>query len=315
MTEEEYPGPRIIETSAPCPTLARLPKLPVRVLILSAGGDDGAEGRGLASRLVRLADELGVGTGVQVQERHAAHWDALFEDHERERWDGVFVAESDLPASYDDPSEPTDGLIDSLSLLLADSDTRFLVLQPPHEGEFDRRNALCLRLAERGSPPAVVVPATWGDGEADAFADALLERILHDAPLVAAVSDAAEPRLPPPTIFKPPGRRHGLDLGRLLEDHRRRIEEGAIALRMFLRELQAVRGDGDPDPRGVALAEGAEAQQVELEGVKSAVEEINRDRDPAGWSRLADSIARLQRWEDELEGARHALEATRNPPG
>ena len=48
-----------------------------------------------------------------------------------------------------------------------------------------------------------------------------------------------------------------------------------------------------------------------LAQIKAAVEEINRDRDPAGWSRLAESIARHQRWEDELDRARHGLEATR----
>ncbi|MCO4768547.1 MAG: hypothetical protein KDA24_00845 [Deltaproteobacteria bacterium] len=310
MTEEEYPGPRLIETSAPCPPLARLPKLPVRVLVLSREGDQGEERRRLASRLARLADELGVGAGVRVAAHSFTDWAHLGEGLEPGRYDAVFFSDTDLPGAYDDPSEPADGLLDALFLLLADSETRFIVLQPPSGGAVDRRDALCLRLADRGSPPAVVVPQGWAEGDADTFVETLFERILHDWPLARAVTDAAGHRTPRVTIFQPPGRRHGLDLGRLLENHRRRIEEGGSALRSFLRELEAARPEEESGPWH-DIAGQASQRQEELDAVKADVEEINRDRDPAGWSRLVESIARLNRWEEGLERARAALEATR----
>jgi len=314
MIEEEYPGPRLIETSAPCPPLARLPKLPVRVLVLSYDESEGGERRGLAVPLARLADELGVGEGVQVSERVIRDWDSLTTGDEACRYDGVFLVAPSLPGAYDDPNEPSDELVDALSSLLADSETRFLVLQPSKSDldTPDRRDALCLRLAERGSPPAVVVPADWSAPESERFSALLFERLLHDSPLARAVSDAGGGLQPPATIYQPPGRRHGLDLGRLLEDHRRRIEEGGSALRMFVRELEAVRPrEGEPEGSWSQTADRASKAQHDLEQIKAAVEEINRDRDPAGWSRLAESIARHQRWEDELDSARHALEATR----
>ena len=272
-------------------------------------GDEG--GRGLATRLARLADELGVGDGVQVAEREGPAWNSLFEDHEPARYDGVFVVAPELPAALDDPAEPDDALIEALAGLLADSETRFLILQPPAPEAVDRRDALCLRLAERGSPPAVVVPREWDVADAEQFAEGLFERLLHDSPLTRAVSDATAGMTPPAVVYQPPGRRHGLDLARLLEDHRRRIEEGGSALRMFLRELEAARPEGPPSPEWTHVADRATASLEQLEEVKAAVEEINRDRDPAGWSRLSKSIARLAGWEDELERSRNALEATR----
>lgn len=312
MNEEEYPGPRLIETSAPCPPLARLPKLPVRVLVLSYDESEGEESRGLSAPLARLADDLGVGQGVQVSEREVPDWGSFFEQDTVCRYDGVFLVAPRLPGAYDDPTEPSDELIDALSTLLADSETRFLVLQPPDADELDRRETLCLRLGERGSPPAVVVPRSWGGAAAERFATSLFERLLHDSPLARAVADASAGLSPPAIIYQPPGRRHGLDLGRLLEDHKRHIEEGGASLRTFLRELEAARPrEGEPDEAWTQTAGRAGQAQQELDQIKAAVEEINRDRDPAGWSRLAESIARHQRWEDELDRARHRLEATR----
>jgi len=308
MSDAEYPAPRVIETSAPCPPLARLPKLPVRVLVLDRGEAD-EERRGLGHRLARLADELGVGAGVQVAEHRIPDWEDPLDGLELARFDAVFVTSTDFPGAFDDPSEPADGLVDALSMLLADAETRFYVLAPPPPDLPDRRHALCLRLAERGSPPAIVVPTDWEEASVAQFLSALFERILHDWPLARAVADAAAGTLPVPVIYQPPGRRHGLDLGRLLEDHRRRIEEGASSLRMFLRELQAAGPDGDESLARVAA--DTPSRQTELEEIKGAVEEINRDRDPAGWSRLAESIARLQRWEEDLERARQTLDERR----
>jgi hypothetical protein len=258
-----------------------------------------------------VADELGVGDGVRVTERHGPTWRAVLEEYEPVRHDGVFLICDAIPPSYDDPTEPDDAMLDALSALLADSETRFLVLLPPGEAALDRRDSLALRLAERGSPPAVVVPRGWGEAASDRFAEALFERLLHDSPLGRGVGDASAGMLPPAVIYQPPGRRHGLDLARLLEDHRRRIEEGASTLRMFLRELQAAVPPGDPSAVWVRVQGSAELASEQLDAVKADVEEINRDRDPAGWSRLAQSIARLQRWEDELDRARHTLEAAR----
>ncbi len=313
MTDEDYPGPRVIETSAPCPPLARLPKLPVSVLVLSREVADGEDRRGLASRLARLAVELGVGDGVQVTGHTFRDWEHFRDGLEPGRYDCMFLCDTEFPGAYDDPSEPADELIDSLSILLADAETRFIVLQPPGPDVQDRRNPLCLRLADRGSPPAVVVPAQWDLSDGERFSAVVFERILHDWPLARAVADAMAAREPRVTIFQPPGRRHGLDLGRLLENHRRRIEEGGSALRIFQRELEAARPvEGDPG-LWEQIAEQAIRRQEELESMKTAVEEINRDRDPAGWSRLGELIARINRWEDELERSRSALEATMHP--
>ena len=313
MTDEDYPGPRLIETSAPCPPLARLPKLPVSVLVLSREEADGEDRRGLASRLARLAAELGVGDGVQVTSHIFKDWEHFRDGLEPGRYDCMFLCDTEFLGAYDDPSEPADELIDSLSIVLSDAETRFIVLQPPRDGVPDRRDSLCLRLADRGSPPAVVVPSQWDLAEGERFSAVVFERILHDWPLARAVADAMGDQELRVTIFQPPGRRHGLDLGRLLENHRRRIEEGGNALRIFQRELEAARPvEGDPGP-WEQIAGQASRRQEELESVKDSIEEINRDRDPAGWSRLGELIARLNRWEEELERARSALEATRHP--
>ena len=310
MTDEEYPGPTITETAATCPTLARLPKLPVTVLVLRDPTEDEGRRR-IGARLLRLASELGVGDGVVVQEHEIESWAALDDSPPRGRFDAVFLCPDTIPGAWDDPTEPRDEVVDALARLFDIAETRFAVLCPPDEGA-ERRRSLTLRLMERGGPPLVVVPADWNDPEVGAFVEGLFERLLHDSPLVRAITDAAAERSGEVQLVRPPGRRHGLDLGRLLEDHRRRIEEGGSALRSFRRQVEAERPE-QPDPRWTEVSDGTEARQDELDAIKEAVEEINRDRDPAGWSRLGVTIARLERWESGLERARRTLEAIRDP--
>lgn len=309
MSDAEYPELKVVEASAPCPVLARLPRLPVSVLVLVQAGAEG-EGKPLAARLARLADELGVGHGVQVIEHSFTDWPSLDQEPPTGRFDALFLHAAPLPPDPEEPRDPRGDVIDVMARLLSNLEVRFQVVGPGG-GEADRRAGLLLALLRRGAPPAVLLPADWSEERVGAFEASFFERILHDAPLVQAAATASGDNGALPTLYQPPGRRHGLDLGRLLEDHRRRIEQGASALRMLQRETEAFR----PDPEDAAqepweeiAADVIEAQE-RLEAIKQAVEEINRDRDPAGWSRLADSISALEEWEASIQQDRERLAA------
>jgi len=314
MSDAEYPELKVVEASAPCPVLARLPRLPVSVLVLEQEGATG-EGRPLAARLTRLADEFGVGAGLQVAHHAFSSWPALEDEPPRGRYDAVFLHITSLPADSDDPRSPRSDVLELTSRLLANLEVRFYVVARTSDADTtDRRMGLLLSLVERGAPPAVLLPAEWTAEEVSDFEEALFERILHDAPLVQAAATATGELRPLPTIYQPPGRRHGLDLGRLLEDHRRRIEEGGNALRILRREVEAFRPGEDEASHASAwqeIADDVSGAQDALDGIKHAVEEINRDRDPAGWSRLADSIAALRDWEGGVQQDRDRLDAFR----
>ena len=312
MSEPEYPALKVVEASAPCPVLARLPRLPVSVLVLEQEGA-ATEGRALSARLARLADELGVGDGVRVKDCTFSSWPALHDEAPEGRFDAVFLHVAQLPSDPDAPRSPRPDVTDALARLLGNVEARFQVVSwaCPADEAVDRRPELLLSLLARGAPPAVLVPSEWSSEAVGAFEETLFERLLNDAPLVQATATATGETRPSPTIYQPPGRRHGLDLGRLLEDHRRRIEEGASALRMLGREVEAFRPHPDAigQPAWTEIAADVTAAQDRLEGIKVAVEEINRDRDPAGWSRLAHSIQALRDCEDGIQQDRRRLEA------
>ena len=316
MSDEEYPELKVVEASAPCPVLARLPRLPVAVLVVVPAGSVG-EGRPLADRLGRLADHLGVGDGVRVVEHRFTDWPSLLDEAPSGRFDAVFLHPGPVPADSEDLRYPRPDVVENLFRLLGNVEARFQVVAPEPGVDglgVDRRTELLLALLQRGAPPAVQIPMQWSAEEVASFEEELLERILHDAPLVQASAAATRDRLPPPVVYQPPGRRHGLDLGRLLEDHRRRIEEGGSALRMLLREVEAFRPPEDevtPDAAWHAIFDDVIVAQDALEAIKVAVEEINRDRDPAGWSRLATSITALKAWEADVHEHRRRLEAFR----
>ena len=317
MSDAEYPELKVVEASAPCPVLARLPRLPVAVLVLVQEGFTG-EGRPLADRLVRLAEDLAVGDGVSVTAHSFVDWPSMLADAPVGRFDVVFLHTLRLPADPDDASLTRGDVVDGLFRLLGNVEARFQVVAPEggarESGGVDRRPDLLLALLRRGAPPAIQIPKEWPVEEVARFELELLERILHDAPLVQAAATATGDRSPLPTVYQPPGRRHGLDLGRLLEDHRRRIEEGGSALRMLLREVEAFRPPPEerpPDAAWQEISRDMSAGQEALEAIKEAVEEINRDRDPAGWSRLADSIAGLKEWEAQIQEYRRRLDGFR----
>lgn len=318
MNEEAYPEPLVVELPAACPGLARLPRLPVRILVLTAPGIDDPARKGLADRFVGLSQELGAADGVVVSEQEMSGWSLAPRASERYRFDLVILRPAAVPASVEGPDEPDPLVVDGLSRVLGDLETRFWVLDPaPHADPDDdvRRMKLCRRLVERGAPPVVVVPPGWTQEELTAWHVDFLEQVLGDAPLAAAVSRATASLRPVPAIFQPTGGRFGLDLGRLLEDHRQRIGHASSGLRIFEKELEAAEPDGAATDSTTltwqSLMGEARTRHEKLDRVREALEEIHRDRDPAGWSRLGTNVAELRDIEAGERSARDQLQALR----
>ncbi len=84
---------------------------------------------------------------------------------------------------------------------------------------------------------------------------------------------------------------------------------------MFDRELQATQPppEAGASPLAVwtALAAAAARRREALEAVRTGCEEINRDRDPAGWSRLAANIDELRSIEEDRRRDGDQLQALR----
>ena len=318
MTDASYPEPLVVESAAACPGLARLPRLPVRILVLSAPTVDAPESKGLAPRLEALCEALGVAAGVVVVDQTMAGWELMPGSTERRRFDIVLLRPDQIPPAADAADEPADSVVDTLARVLADLETRFWVLDPPPRSDPDddvRRMKLCRRLVDRGTAPVVLIPPGWEPDALLQFHEDLLERVLHDAALVKAVARATGDLRPLPAVFRPAGGRHGLELGRLLENHRQRIDDESSAVRMFQREVEAARPvEAAPEPEQQtwqALNDGVARRLHALEAVRVALEEINRDRDPPGWSRLAATIDELRAIEEEGRRDREQLEAIR----
>ena len=319
MTDQEYPEPLVVELEANCAALGRLPRLPVRILVLSAPGLDDPERKGLADRLSALSDELGAADGVSVTAQPMAGWSIVPGGTDLRRFDVVVLRPDAVPPEGDAGDEPSEAVIATLGHVLADLGTRLWVLDPPvdpDDADDDvRRMKLCRRLVERGAPPVVMLPPGWSADELRGWHVDFLERILHDAPLSAAVSRATAALRPVPAIFQPAGGRFGLDLGRLLEDHRQRVGEASSGLRIFEKELEAARPpeDAGEGPVGTwaALDQQSRRRAEALDRVREALDEIHRDRDPAGWSRLGANVAELRAIEDEEAAAREQLRALR----
>jgi hypothetical protein len=288
MPETDYPEVLIVESDVPCPVLDQLPRLPVRIHVLDARGQS-SDPSTLSDTLAQLAEDLGAAEGVEVRGSCSAGWTSRLGSGSG-RWDGLVLLPPHLPPHPDDPTEPADEVYEALRGLLANLGVRFLVFAPSPEAqdaeELARRVKLVGRLRANGGPATVLLPVEWPEGVVTEFVTTFLERILHDASLERAVSRASVGRFELPTIFQPAGPRNGLDLGRILEEHRRRMDALSAAMKTFGRELEAAgRSLGG---EGWAERLGRVAQRVEsLETARLACEEINRDRDPAGWSRLA----------------------------
>jgi hypothetical protein len=305
--ETEEAQPRVVQSDVECEELADLPQLPVRVLVLAADG----EGPDVAKALRGVADALGAGLGVQVEDLPVASWRSL-PSLAGQRFDAVFFRPDPIPPAPDDPAAPSLAILGALGLLLRDVGARLWVLAPPaelSEGEPERRRALCLRLLARGAPPSVLVPESWTAAEQLGFAEQLFEKLLADAPLVKAVGRASAERDPKPELYLPAGRRHGLDLGRLLEDHRQRIGSLHSELKSFRMEIEAFASVRDVEGHRERNARRTE----DIDGIRQAAEEIDRDRDPAGWTRLAYGIERLAALEVELNADRDDLRAPGAP--
>ncbi len=306
-------GPRVVEFPAECAVLDSLPTLPVRVLVVSEEGVEEAGRRGLAGRLERTAESLGVAEGLVVAERELFDWGTP-SGADSERFDVIFFRPADVPAEDGDGRLPATHTVGGLQGLLSDSCARFWLLDPGAAMDSDshlqqRCETLCRNVVEHGGPPAVLVPKEWESDRRLRFHQALLEWSLHDAPLDLAVRRAAGDDGPVPVLFLPSGRRHGLDLGRLLEDYRRRIDGTYAALRMLSVELASMSSEsGMRADRRDCLQENADSWLTHMRAVKESCDEINRDRDPAGWSRLRASLSELEFVEGAVALARDEVE-------
>tara|TARA_B100000029_G_scaffold65632_1_gene58607 strand:+ start:795 stop:1034 length:240 start_codon:yes stop_codon:yes gene_type:complete len=74
--------------------------------------------------------------------------------------------------------------------------------------------------------------------------------------------------------------------------------------------VSALDGVNAGDVRA-ALAEDALQRTRRLDLVKDACDEINRDRDPAGWSRLSANIQQLAALESDIVQARSWIRSER----
>jgi len=288
VSETDYPEVLIVESDVPCPVLEQLPRLPVRLHVLDARGD-GCAPSILAETLGRLAEDLGAAEGVEVRGSSSDGWTSRLGSGSG-RWDALVLLPPVLPGHPDDPNEPADEVYEALRGLLANLGVRFLVLGPSPattgDDELARRAKLVGRLMAGGGPATVLLPVEWPEAVVSKFVLTFFERILHDASLERAVARASVGRFELPTVFQPAGLRNGLDLGRILEEHRRRIDALSAGMKTFQRELEAAShslgGEGWAERLGQVTQRGES-----LESARLACEEINRDRDPAGWSRLA----------------------------
>ena len=314
MQNDVRMSPRVVEFPAECAVLESLPTLPVRVLVVSAAGVEEQGRRGLAGRLERTAESLGVADGLIVAERALFDWDTTV--GARERFDAIFLRPGEVPADEEDARLPATHAVGGLRGLLVDSRARFWLLDPGGAVEADphlqqRCEALCRNVVSTGGPPAVLVPPEWDSDRRVLFHQSLLEWSLHDAPLDLAVTRATGTSGPVPVLFLPSGRRHGLDLGRLLEDYRRRIDSTHAALRMLSVELASLSVDDAPQSQVRAKLEPSTAAwMTHMQQVKESCDEINRDRDPAGWSRLRASLDELQEVESAVAAAREEVESS-----
>ncbi|MBJ92855.1 MAG: hypothetical protein CMP23_00110 [Rickettsiales bacterium] len=313
MDSDVDSSPRVIEFPSACAVLDAIPCLPVRVLVVTDSGAGEQGRRGLAGRLLRMGESLGVDEGLAVKERPLADWSAA--GGASERFDVIYLRCCDIPAESAEEMRPAAHVSAGLQALLRDSSARFWLLDHRVDGAQGSRQrvvseGLCRDVVSRGGPPAILLPLQWGAERRLDFHQALLEWSLHDAPLELAVARATGGSGPVPVLFLPSGRRHGLDLGRLFEDYRCRIDATHAALRMLSVELASLTA-GTP---GAAVLRDRLAIQQELwvermRLVKASCVEINRDRDPAGWSRLRSSLDLLNQVEADVAEARAEIEA------
>lgn len=281
-----------------------MPRLPVRVHVLEARFED-TPAVGIADDLRQLATDLGAADGVVVQGSRATGWITRLPTGSG-RWDGLVVYPPALKPVARTGSEPDSSLPDevavaSLTSLLRNTGARFMVLAPSQERaevngaralELARRVKLVRALAAAGAPSVVLLPVEWPDDITADFLARLFERLLHDSSLERAVSRAAQGRFELPSIFQPRGSRGGLDLGRILEHQRKRIAELSSSMKRFARELEAAQ-EVLGGEAFLQRLERVERRVESLEAARKGCEEINRDRDPAGWSRLAHSVELL----------------------
>lgn len=309
MSETDYPELLIVESDVECPVLEQLPRLPVRFQVLDAQAAASAESVPLAEDLAQLAQDLGAADGVDVRGGRCEGWQPRLPSGSG-RFDGLVLLPPSLRPVPGDPTEPEHEAADALRQLLANLGVRFLILAPPPSAldidELPRRVKLARQVIDSGGPAVVLLPMEWDPTIVSRFVLAFVERLLHDSPLDRAVARAAVDRFELPSVFQPRGLRHGLDLGRIFEQHRSRIDSLAARMKIHQREIEGARS-------GLTEAEiegrlGLVAHRMEtLEAVRSASDEINRDRDPAGWSRLAANIELVETLEGDDAQDRKAL--------
>ncbi len=314
MTGADYPDLRVVEIPKDCTALVRLPELPVRMLVLAAPSVDPPDRRPLPTRLRRIAESLGVGEAVVLDHHPFTDWMNPLQGLDPMRYDAVFLRPDVVPPEDEDPLAPDPGAVASLAQALVDLETRFWVLEPGGDGGKESTvvaERLARSIVEGGGPPAILPPADWDWGKRVAFYEEFVERILHDATIDRAATEASIGKGSAPSLIIPAGRRHGLDLARLLEDLRRRLDEGDSAVRSLQMEIDAapvVNG-------GLEVLDGLGRDNTErvhqLRKVRGSCDEIHRDRDPASWSRLADSLDGLTKLEEAVGRDRDLLDRLR----
>ena len=318
--EDTSPQLTVVKSEVPCASLEALPRLPVHVLVVDWDRVDESEGRTLPERLDRLVADLAAESAVFVEGATCGSWSELGQCADG-RQDILMLALGAIPASPENPAEPAVRCLGALGQLLREVGARFWVMepstQPDDPREQRRREALARKLVANGGPPAVVLPQGWARGDIASFHERLLEASLYDAPLVRAVTRAWDAGLlPEPLVVVPEGGRPGLDLGRLLEDHRQRIDAEGNSLRVFKKEVEAGRRQG----RGGAdswehIEQGIDDVATRIERIRDAYAEINRDRDPPAGSRLSQNIGSLLGLEEAVAGYRDHLVALTQAPG
>ncbi len=301
MTDLQPPELLSVQSPDPWMGASRLPELPVKILVVDSPSDGSNSSRSLVERLERLADELGAADGVAIAGRTVEPQVLSLGQLAQQRFDIVILRPSPvlpLALSGELPAEAMGLLGHELSACAA----RVCVLAPAQVSsagdDCGWRRSLALKLVASGSPPVLVLPGDWAVDDIDRFVIEFVERLLHDSALESAVQRTLGELTPVPTLVLPAAGRHGLNLGRLLEAHRQRIDDETSFLRGRRREVEASQPPGPQPPEGRLQAwalrlEGIEERLERLERIRAACDEIDRDRDPAGWSRLAANIHEL----------------------
>jgi len=168
-------------------------------------------------------------------------------------------------------------------------------------------------VTEGGGPPAVVLPSDWSQPYRETFLRGLQLGLINGSRLSTATWQAlleseadCSPRL-----FMPRNGDNGLNLGRLLEQHRNHIEKLDADYRTFGRRLEA-----DVPPEGSLgfdawreMSESLPETLQELERLADRQASVAQERTPRGWVELQHDIERAEELNLALENQEETLHA------